>query len=150
VYEHKENDLVSLITKLSDKFEKHSKDVEEIKRRSPSSPVQSEGGHKEGGKVIVKCFYCHKQGHMRKDCPSLKAKDMEAAKGAAKGSSSDFKNKGETFPHASVGSNTVGLESGLFVNANINGLDSKLLVDTEATLTLISAKLIQNSEVNNV
>ena len=46
--------------------------------------------------------------------------------------------------HSPIGSNTVGLESGLFVNAKINGLDSKLLVDTGATLTLISAKLMEH------
>ena len=40
--------------------------------------------------------------------------------------------------HGSVGTNNIGLEAGMFLRANIQGVDILLLVDTGATLTLVS------------
>ena len=69
-----------------------------------------------------KCWTCGSEEHFRRDCPQTEKKDSSA------------KNDHQTKQVASFG-------SGLFLNCKVNGIPVESLIDTGATLTIISMRL---------
>jgi len=88
------------------------------------------------------CFNCNKKGHIAKNCgvgPQTKPKEED---GKARLNTSSASKNGKNM-NGAVGVNRLAAESGMFVKAKVNGLEVNLLVDTGATVTLISKELYE-------
>ncbi|XP_065921922.1 uncharacterized protein [Magallana gigas] len=73
-----ESDLAMMIKDLTSK--KLQRDVDEIRQRKPSSLAASDDRRYHTKRKVTKCHYCHKPGHMRKDCYALKNRKSNAGK----------------------------------------------------------------------
>ena len=101
------------------------------------------------------CYFCLIPGHMRRNCRAYKAhKNRKFADNAqASGNQGRNEKEGGTKPKSrcikanknpSIGANSGGLEAGLFIGMKVlRGVAAKLLVDTGATLSLISTTLME-------
>ena len=133
--------LSGMLSKLMEKFDTLQRDVNAMKSQKTSSPpMQNKGAFASdhNRKRQIKCYNCHKKGHVRKDCLLWKKGNdhgMNKPDDKRQNSKSQAK-QGPT--HGSVGANNIGLEAGMFLRANVQGVDVLLLVDTGATLTLVS------------
>lgn len=88
------------------------------------------------------CFNCNKKGQIAKNCgvgPRPKPKEED---GKAHLNTSCASKNGKNM-NGAVGVNRLAAESGMFVKAKVTGLEVNLLVDTGATVTLISRKLYE-------
>lgn len=96
----------------------------------------------------MKCYYCHEEGHIRKNCPKLKNRDKEKEKrgntrNKDSGSACQIRSRRRrkrNYIHGHVGANNLCEEAGIFVQGNLNGSSAKLLIDTGASLTLVSRR----------
>ena len=71
--------LSGMLSKLMEKFDNLQRDVNTIKIQKTSSPPMQKKGAFAGDhnrKRQIKCYNCHKKGHVRKDCLLLKAVTM--------------------------------------------------------------------------
>ena len=75
------------------------------------------------------CFECGSESHMKRDCPNLKAELSKKTQGMQ---SEEKHNKIQTYGISS---------SGLYVTGKIDNITADCLVDTGATLTIVSSKL---------
>jgi hypothetical protein len=95
---------------------------------------------------VVTCHFCKKKGHMKKDC--FHYKRLIEGKGHSvpkQRSSSDKTNPKDEGEKKNFSANRTGVsqkagEAGIFVEAIMNGFWVKLLVDTGATLSIISSR----------
>uniref|UniRef100_A0A8W8NC53 Peptidase A2 domain-containing protein n=1 Tax=Magallana gigas TaxID=29159 RepID=A0A8W8NC53_MAGGI len=96
----------------------------------------------------VVCYYCKENDQIRRNCPSLKSR------GADKKSEPYRKSPGEgktrrirsnrrknKCMNANIGANTSNHEAGIFLQTKQNEVQAKMLIDTGASLTLISKKI---------
>jgi hypothetical protein len=124
------------IAKLLKAIHDLQKDVKAIKLET-GKPTSSEQNRPE-----IVCTYCKKKGHIRRHCFAYKRK-LEAKK-SGKEFSRDEKQK-----QTNKGKNRNGVsrragEAGIFVDAVINGSKVKLLIDTGATVSIISPDILHS------
>jgi predicted aspartyl protease len=101
------------------------------------------------GKFPFKCHHCGKNGHMLKDCFLKNNQDQAKMRNFdLKNPTSLKENTDSQKKNASIVSSTTALkvdqdiqESGLFVKAIVNGTQCYLLLDTGATLTILSDRV---------
>ena len=107
-----------------------------------------------GSGTSKSCYFCLKPGHMCQNCRANKAHKKRQFADNAQVSGNQGRNEKEsgTKPKSrcikasknpSVAVNSVGLEAGLFIDMEVCGVAAKLLVDTGATLSLISTTLVE-------
>ena len=88
-----------------------------------------------------KCFNCGKEGHSQYTCTYRNKNSSSAASGQDPKHNINLSSK-QTFTSSKLG-------SGLFVRASINGKEVNCLVDTGATLTMISTKFFETLGLNS-
>ena len=87
------------------------------------------------------CYYCKKPGHFRRDCRKLKRKlEHDAKQGNRPSKGGDASPIKNIKTSASVGS--IHKETGIFVDALVEGTKIRFLVDTGASLSLLSSAKI--------
>ncbi|XP_065923756.1 uncharacterized protein [Magallana gigas] len=151
-----ENDtLAKTIDALNAKIDSLQLEVKSLKRQG-GGDAQLRPRAQEQQKL---CYYCRKPGHIRKDCKGyrdnrLRENSTISSESGnrrygrrAEANSNQMQNK--TNGTASIGANTVGSDAGLFLKMEICGVVAKLLVDTGATLTLISTDLLSKVSDND-
>lgn len=119
-----------------DNLEKQVQDQNIRRRRTLQLPVRNTN---DG----VTCYYCKEKGHIRRNCPKLKDKEINrnsiasAQKGGNARRIRSERRRKQRNVQGHVGGSTMINESVIFVEADIHGVRSKLLIDTGASLTLI-------------
>jgi hypothetical protein len=97
---------------------------------------------------VVTCHFCRKRGHMKKDCFHYKRLiEGKGHTGSQQKSTSQRKNSKDAGEKKNFSANRRGVsrkagEAGIFVEAIMNGFRVKLLVDTGATLSIISPDIL--------
>jgi hypothetical protein len=97
---------------------------------------------------VVTCHFCKKKGHMKKDCFHYKRLiEGKEHTGPQQKSTSQRKNSKDAEEKENFSANRTGVsrkagEAGIFVEAIMNGFRVKLLVDTGATLSIISPDVL--------
>ncbi|CAG2194550.1 unnamed protein product [Mytilus edulis] len=80
------------------------------------------------------CFNCGKFGHFKKDCPESSVKRGPS-------NSQNLPEFSREKQNGVIGVNKLANEAGMFIEAKVNGCKAKMLIDTGATVSLISKKL---------
>lgn len=75
------------------------------------------------------CFKCGKQGHFKRNCPST---------------SDDTAGKDKVPAYTNIGTGYQQEEAGMYITARLNGMETDLLVDTGATVTMLSINLFRS------
>ncbi|VDH96598.1 Hypothetical predicted protein [Mytilus galloprovincialis] len=83
------------------------------------------------------CFNCGKFGHFKKDCP-----DSSVKRGHS--NSQNLPEFSREKQNGVIGVNKLANEAGMFIEAKVNGCKAKMLIDTGATVSLISKKLFDS------
>ena len=90
----------------------------------------------------VTCYGCGEKGNVVRFCPKGRRQNQNG--GRQKGRNNDDQGKTDTTPvtsdktPGSVGVHKLAPEAGMFIRAKVNGVITNLLIDTGATVTLIS------------
>ncbi|XP_065927594.1 uncharacterized protein [Magallana gigas] len=136
-------ELIELMTRMQtqlDNLEKQVQDQNIRRRRTLQLPVRNTN---DG----VACYYCKEKGHIRRNCSKLKDKETNrnsnasAKKGGNARQIRSERRRKQRNAQGYVGESTMINESGIFVEADIHGVRSKMLIDTGASLTLISKRV---------
>ena len=133
-------ELVELMRKMQSKLDTLEKEVHD---RSYNQDLAMQASNRSRNSGVV-CYYCKKRGHIRRNCPSLKNKeDQKPAQKSSEGSTQRIRSnrRKNKRMRGNVGASTMNNEAGIYVQAMINGSKSKMLIDTGASLTLISKKV---------
>jgi hypothetical protein len=122
--------------------------AEELKELKTSRQTQNNRWHKNSGKKAnasrqeIICYECDKPGHIKRNCPTLKNRSKPKYGRTYNRSNTHQNDKGpRKDPQVSVGLGSSFEECGLYVNVIIQGEKTKVLVDTGATVTLVSTRL---------
>ncbi|XP_071141135.1 uncharacterized protein [Mytilus edulis] len=83
------------------------------------------------------CFNCGKFGHFKKDCP-----DSSVKRGHP--NSQNLPEVSHEKQNGVIGVNKLANEAGMFIEAKVNGCKAKMLIDTGATVSLISKKMFDS------
>ena len=122
--------------------------AEELKELKASRQMQNNRWHKNRGEKAntsrqdIICYECDKPGHIKRNCPTLKNRSKPKYGRTYNRSNTHQNDKGpRKDPQVSVGLGSSIEECGLYVNVIIQGEQTKVLVDTGATVTLVSTRL---------
>ncbi|XP_062568971.1 uncharacterized protein LOC134231056 [Saccostrea cucullata] len=122
-----------------------TEELRELKVSNQRRPYDN--GYKETGasgrKQEIRCYECKKPGHIRRNCPQLKRRQKQSDDRSGKASMNQANGDGKraSGPQVSVGLGSSIEECGLYINVNVQGVKAKFLVDTGATVTLVSETL---------
>ena len=89
----------------------------------------------------TKCFSCGSLGHIAKYC---KKGNVRGIKGQIRTTQTNKTRDNEEQRSGSIGVSKLANEAGMFIMANVNGLNANMLVDTGATVTLVFVKLFES------
>jgi hypothetical protein len=89
----------------------------------------------------TKCFSCGSLGHIARYCKKSKASGI---KGQIRTMQTNTTKNNEDQRSGSIGVSRLANEAGMFIKTRVNGLNAIMLVDTGATVTLISIKLFES------
>ena len=138
-------ELIDLMTKMQSQLDKLEKQVQSQNWRPREHTLQARDKKTSDGVI---CYYCKEKGHIRRNCPKLRNKDTNKnrnspSKKSDSGSARRIRSKRRRNQRMQghVGGSTVSNEAGIFIEAEVNGTRTKLLIDTGASLTLVSKKL---------
>ena len=122
--------------------------AEELKELKVSRQMQNNRWHKNRGEKAntsrqeIICYECDKPGHIKRNCPTLNNRSKPKYGRTYNRSNTHQNDKGpRKDPQVSVGLGSSIEECGLYVNVIIQGEKTKVLVDTGATVTLVSTRL---------
>uniref|UniRef100_A0A8W8J6L5 CCHC-type domain-containing protein n=1 Tax=Magallana gigas TaxID=29159 RepID=A0A8W8J6L5_MAGGI len=128
---------------MQTKLDKLEKQVQNGARQR--RPIQTSGGNLSNGVV---CYYCTEKGHIRRYCPSLKSREADKKSEPYRNSLGEGKTRQirsnrrkNKCINANIGANTSNQEAGIFLQTKVNEVQAKMLIDTGASLTLISKKI---------
>ncbi|PJE78522.1 hypothetical protein CI610_02538 [invertebrate metagenome] len=126
-----------MLTDMHLKLDALKKEIEKLRSKREGNQNANRGKDQPtnispGSKA---CYKCGSKNHFRRDCPQLKQdKDSKGLKTPPKPSAKPAHTKST----AGVGISSAALEAGMYVKAKIQNVDVQLLVDTGATITIIS------------
>lgn len=110
-------------------------------RESARKSYDRKSGDRQG-----RCFGCNKEGHIKHNCPKVKKRPCENEhNNAKKGSNRPVRSNVQPVcrPNGSIGVGSSLEEAGLYIKVKVHGMHAKFLVDTGATLTLLSQTLYE-------
>ena len=97
--------------------------------------------YKQNDLSKTKCFSCGSLGHIAKYC---RKRNTSGIKGQMRTMKSSTTKNNEDQRSGSIGVSKLANEAGMFIKAKVNGLNAIMLVDTEATVTLVSIKMFES------
>ena len=125
--ENEVSSVMSTLQKLTtsmDRLQREIKDLKTKREHRYQTPRQEDDWRKR-----AQCHNCGKKGHIKRDCPT---KDVAINSNAPQAIASDKTTAGKLGVNRQVG------DAGIFVKVDIDNLEHKFLVDTGATVTLLS------------
>ena len=132
--------LLTDLSKKVDNLQKTQFVPQRMHETGPDTPTQKER---------KTCYYCKKPGHFRRDCRKLKRKLEHDAKKENRLSKGEAANPIKNIKTStSVGS--IHKETGIFVDALVAGTKIRFLVDTGASLSLLSSAKIGDIPLTSV
>ena len=87
----------------------------------------------------TKCLSCGSLGHIARYCRKRKANGINGQMRNKQPSTT--RNNGDQ--SGSIGVSKLANEAGMFIKAKVNGLHASMLIDTGATVTLVSIKMFE-------
>ncbi|XP_060076569.1 uncharacterized protein LOC132556193 [Ylistrum balloti] len=94
----------------------------------------------------ISCYFCKEKGHVKKKCPKFLERTLEHKGNGKKGKSAlkrlqmRKERRDANGPRSKIGVSSITNEAGMYMRANIQGAETTCLVDTGASLSLLSAK----------
>lgn len=139
-----DKDLRNWMEKMEKNIGTLSKEIEFLSKSSiPKSEFRekvNETPFKRRRKLEeIECYACHKKGHYQKNCPENTKSIGETHGSTKRENSSNFQKAKSNQMTGRLGSCTG--ESGMFVNVAINDIQTKFLIDTGATVSMLSKQL---------
>ena len=93
----------------------------------------------------LRCYECNKEGHIKRNCPKLKKRPYEGEHKDSRekrGLGRPVRSKQTSAcPSGSIGVGSSLDEAGMYIDISVQGAQAKFLVDTGATLTLLSSAM---------
>ncbi|KAK3106230.1 hypothetical protein FSP39_015710 [Pinctada imbricata] len=135
------DELQKMVSELSKSMKDMKAQLSQLKDKKgrPDKPFHRNKPRSRDWKKDAECYNCGRKGHIMRECREEKngrAKDKKDKPYFGAGKQSHIKSK--------VGYNIDKGEAGIFIEALIQGLEAHLLIDTGATLSLISEKVYNN------
>ncbi|XP_033739317.1 uncharacterized protein LOC117326704 [Pecten maximus] len=129
--------MESMLSSIQEKLEKMQTDISQLQavRKKQNRPAQQ--GQDAKNSTDRRCYKCQEIGHFRRDCPRLKKESKTASTGVANPVRTRTR-KRSSKPSAGIGVSSAAQEAGLYINAEVQHTKVKLLVDTGATVTILS------------
>uniref|UniRef100_A0A8W8NMP2 CCHC-type domain-containing protein n=1 Tax=Magallana gigas TaxID=29159 RepID=A0A8W8NMP2_MAGGI len=131
---------------LQDKIESLEKRIEEKGKNQSVLEGHRFANTQRSGKV--KCYKCSEEGHIRRNCPKLKRerdsstrRSEQPKEGNARRIRGKQRRKNRKSSKGNVGASNLCEEAGIFIDSEVNDLKTKLLIDTGASLTLLSKRI---------
>ena len=144
--------LVNALATLQKSVEKIEAEMKSIKLKPPATKSDSSAPQtldNSSWKKNVKCHFCGRKGHIKRDCRFKKAHDKEY--GSSKTKSSPGGQSKQIQTKDQIGVSGYQGSSGLFVEFKLGSFSINLLIDTGASLSIISKGIFnQLSGVHNV
>lgn len=144
--ESQSKDLFEMMQTLQDKIESLEKRIEEKGKNQGVLEGHRFANTQRSGKV--KCYKCPEEGHIRRNCPKLKRerdsstrRSEQPKEGNARRIRGKQRRKNRKSSKGNVGASNLCEEAGIFIDSEVNGLKTKLLIDTGASLTLLSKRI---------
>lgn len=110
-------------------------------RESARKSYDRKSGDRQGG-----CYGCNKEGLIKRNFPNVKKRPCENENNnATKGSSRPVRSNVQPVcrSNGSIGVGSSLEDAGLYIKVKVHGMHAKFLVDTGATLTLLSQTLYE-------
>ncbi|KAK3086715.1 hypothetical protein FSP39_022396 [Pinctada imbricata] len=137
-----ENSLVRKMLEDTNKaLSEMRREIKEIKDNQKLG--QQAGGQtlpSQEGKPRFKCYFCGKDGHIKKKCRKFLALENQQNQGKTNTGTNNSKGERNKLCVGSMDIASKVGQSGLYIHADINGTGVKLLVDTGATVSLIAPR----------
>ncbi|PJE78497.1 hypothetical protein CI610_02561 [invertebrate metagenome] len=135
--ESEKSAMESMLSSIQQKLEKMQTDISQLQavRKKQNRPAQQ--GQDAQNSTDRRCYKCQEIGHLRRDCPQLKKESKTASTGVANPVRTRTR-KRSCKPSAGIGISSAAQEAGLYINAEVQHTKVKLLVDTGATVTILS------------
>ncbi|XP_069109267.1 uncharacterized protein [Argopecten irradians] len=131
-----QSEMLKLLQDMQKKLESLEKDVGRIKTKSKPNTKTNTVKNRS-------CFNCGEEGHFKRNCPKPnKKKDVNKdQKQAGAQQVNTRRRQRRKKPRAGIGSSTAVQEAGMYIAAELHGTKVNLLVDTGATVTIISERV---------
>ena len=144
----REQRLESLIETMQKSMTSLEQEMKNMKRSQYRRQKSDDKGSDSKGKGVRKCFKCDSPDHLFKNCPSRsnqgrydgRVQTNEQNNDKRWGKGYESRNEGDKSNREEKHSRNIQVikESGLYVKASVEGMDASLLVDTGATVSVIS------------
>ena len=144
----REQRLESLIETMQKSMTSLEQEMKNMKRSQYRRQKSDDKGSDSKGKGVRKCFKCDSPDHLFKNCPLRsnqgrydgRVQTNEQNNDKRRGKGDESRNEGDKSNREEKHSRNIQVikESGLYVKASVEGMDASLLVDTGATVSVIS------------
>ena len=141
--DNKEDKLLEMMQAFNKKLDDFQKDLEKVKRNQAGTQQNTRISDIKKDTV---CFKCGEKGHWKRECKEQQRKRPQTEKTPVKYAARHLlrtrrRRHRRNQKRAYLGVNTSNKEAGMYIDLKINDVPAKFLVDTGATISLVSNKI---------
>ena len=133
--------MSEMFTTFTEKLNSLQSELDAFKLTKSTQGQTNVKGRGRGAEIV--CFGCGERGHFKRSCPTLRNGNGRGKPSVRPVQPKYFRRKWRqrSRPPAYLGLNNSHDEAGIYINLTVNGVQGKFLVDTGATISLISKRV---------
>ena len=146
-----DNAITELLKKMQSALTDLQKEAKSLKDAQNSNNkgehAYKRASYQPNNRTSIKCFGCGKTGHLKKIC-TVKRSNPNQTKDK-RSNANQITVESSDSPRTitgTIGVNKLASEAGVFIRVKVNGVNANMLIDTGATVTLISNDLFKKIE----
>ena len=137
-----------MVEETNKALEEMRKKIKELRDNQRKTTTERKTRHTSGPyKTKLECFFCGKEGHFKRKCRLfLQSKQKEKEEKEHQNSVKDVRK----ISIGSLRSANIIAHSGMFVDAEVNGMKAKLLIDTGATISVVGPLFASGRKIDSL